>query len=113
MDLLAQIKYHYGDDFEKLNMLRDWIGQVYEVTNKNKRYITKVFRKEHTRQALQSVEVMMYLKDNNFPVPGIIPALDGNKYFVYHDRIVVLYEYIDGEHADQAGNLFTVGEQSG
>jgi len=113
MDFLVEIQLHYGNNFEKLNMIRDWIGQVYEVTNENKRYIAKVFRKEHTKQALQSVEVMTYLKDNNFPVPSIITTLDGNKYFVYKHQVVVLYEYIDEEFVDKASNLYTLGKQSG
>jgi Putative homoserine kinase type II (protein kinase fold) len=113
VDLFAQIKLHYGNDFHKLNMVRDWIGQVYEVTNGNTQYIAKVFRKEYTSQALQSVEVMTYLKDKNFPVPGIITTLNGTRYFVYNNQIVVLYEYINGECVDIDRNLFNLGKQSG
>jgi Ser/Thr protein kinase RdoA (MazF antagonist) len=113
MDFLKQINVNYGTDNKNLNMIRDWIGQVYEVTNNNKKYIIKKFRKEHTKQALQSVEVMTYLKDNNFPVPSIIPTLNGNKHFVYNNQVVVLYEYIVGEDVDKESKLFTVGKQSG
>jgi len=113
MDFVSQIKLHYGINFKKINMIRDWIGQVYEVINGNKRYIIKVFRKEHTKQALQSVEVMTYLKDKTFPVPCIITTLNGNRYFVYKNQIVVLYEYIVGECVDKASHLIPVGKQSG
>lgn len=109
MDFLAQIKLHYGNDFQKLHMIRDWIGQVYEVSSENKRYIAKIFRKEHKQQALQSVEVMVYLKENNFPVPSLITTLDGNKYFVYNNQIVVLYEYVVGECVDEC----IIGKQAG
>lgn len=113
MDFLAQIKLHYGNDFQKLHMIRDWIGQVYEVSSENKRYIAKIFRKEHKQQALQSVEVMVYLKENNFPVPSLITTLDGNKYFVYNNQIVVLYEYVVGECVDEANSICIIGKQAG
>lgn len=113
MDFLAQIKLHYGNGFKQINLIRDWIGQVYEVTNGNKRYIAKVFRKEYTRQALQSVEVMAYLKDNNFPVPDIITTLNGYRYFVFNNQIVVLYEYITGECVDKESSLYNIGKQAG
>jgi Ser/Thr protein kinase RdoA (MazF antagonist) len=113
MDFLEQIKLFYGNDFNEINMLRDWIGKVFEVTNENKRYIAKVFRKEYTNQALQSVEVMTYLKDKDFPVPSIINTLKGNKYFLFNNQVVVLYEYINGECVDKASNLFMIGRQSG
>lgn len=113
MHFIAQIKYHYGNDFEKINLIRDWIGQVYEVKDENQRYIAKIFRKEHTKQALQSIEIMAYLKDNNFPVPSIISTIKGSKYFSYNDQIVVMYEYIAGKDMDTSTNLFTIGKQSG
>ncbi len=113
MDLLEQIRLHYGNGFNQLNMIRDWIGQVYEVTNGNKRYIAKIFRKEYTRQALQAIEVMTYLKDNNFPVPYIALTLSGNRYFVYNSQIVVLYEYIEGECPEKESSLIHIGKQCG
>ena len=113
MDILAQIKSHYGNDYKELHMIRDWIGQVYEVTSDKKRYIIKIFRKEHKSQALQTIEVMTYLKDNNFPVPRIITTLDGNKYIEYNSRIVVMYEYIVGECVDNTDDLGIIGKQSG
>lgn len=113
MEFLAQIELNYGNDFKNLNMIRDWIGQVYEVTKDNKRFIIKKFRKEHTKQALQSVEVMTYLKEINFHVPSIITTLKKKKHFVYNNQVVVLYEYIVGECVDKIGNLFAVGKQSG
>lgn len=113
MDLLVQIKLHYGIDFKSLILIRDWIGQIYEITDENNKYIAKVFRKEYTKQALQSVEVMTYLRYNNFPVPSIIKTQKGSKHFIYNNRIVVLYEYINGESVDKASKILTIGGQTG
>lgn len=113
MDLLMLINSYYGIGYKKISLIRDWIGQVYEVIYEDKRYVAKVFRKEHTKQALQSVEIMTYLKIRKFPVPSIITTLNGNKYFIYNNQIVVLYEYIDGEPVNKVGNLFTIGKQYG
>lgn len=113
MDLLEHMKLHYGINFDKLELIRDWIGQVYEVANGDTRFITKVFRNEYTQDALQSIEVMTYLRENKFQVPDIFMTLQGSRYFVYNNQIVVLYEYIDGEGIDKAGNLFDAGTRCG
>jgi Ser/Thr protein kinase RdoA (MazF antagonist) len=113
MNLLSQVRLAYGNNFGELNLVRDWIGQVYELTDKNKRYILKVFRKEQTNAAIQSVGVMQYLYNNNFSVPNIIETKEGNGYFTYKNQIVVLYECIVGKEMDKGTNLFYVGEQTG
>ena len=113
MDLLAQIKIYYGKNFLELKLIRDWIGKVYELTNENKRYIVKVFRKDYTKEALQSIKVMTYLKDNNFKVPDIIATLSGEKYFLANKQVVVLYEYINGDLVDKGSKLLNIGKQAG
>lgn len=109
LDLLEQINLYYGIVFDKFELVRDWIGQVYVGIHNNIRYIVKVFRTQHTKEALQAIEVMAYLKNNEFNIPGIYNTLQGSKYFVYHHHMVVLYEYILGEDMEKAGDLTEVG----
>lgn len=113
MNLLEYIKLYYGNGYDNLTLLRDWIGQVYEITKGEKRYIAKVFRKEYTKQALQPVAVMQYLRKNSFPVPDIIKTLAGNSSIEYNNQTVVLYEFIDGQDMEKASNLITIGRQTG
>lgn len=113
MDLLVQIKLNHGNDFMNLKLIRDWIGKVYEISNGSKRYIVKIFLKDYTKEALQSIEVMTYLKDNNFKVPDIITTLNGNRYFIANNQVVVLYEYVDGELVEKGSKLCSIGKQAG
>jgi len=113
MELLEKIQAKYGKEFHTAVLLRDWIGQVYEVAADKKRYIAKLFRKEYREQAFQSIEVMRYLKQQGFPVPEILAALDGSFYFEYEGCIGVIYEYIDGEEVDADKHLKDIGMLAG
>lgn len=96
VDLLREIKEHYGEMFEQMTLIRDWIGRVYEVLAGDNRYVAKVFRTEYTNHAIQSVQVMKYLKKQKFSVPDVIDTMSGDGYFLYENQVVVLYEYIQG-----------------
>lgn len=113
MDLLEQIQLSYGSEFKNLKLLRDWIGQVYEGSRDNGKYIVKVFRNQYTNQAIQSAKVMTHLKHNQFPVPKVIMALDGSSYITYKNQIVILYEFIEGNEVEKDENLFEIGAMCG
>lgn len=44
------------------------------------------------------VQLIAFLFDNNYPVPGIIKARDGARVCIYHDKPCVLLEFSAGEH---------------
>lgn len=110
-----QLSKQYGYKFEDIQLLRDWIGQVYIVKCARERYILKIFRKQHSDAARQSVSVMNYLNDNDFPVPVIMKTLSGESLFYTEEdsRVAILYEYIEGIEPDRDLNLKAIGELSG
>lgn len=113
--ILDQLSKEYGCKFEDIHLLRDWIGQVYIVKAENRRYILKIFRKQHSIAAKQSASVMNFLKENDFPVPEIRKTLSGESSFLTAEdsRVAVLYEYIEGTEPDRDQNLKILGELSG
>lgn len=115
MRLIEQLNEHYGCRFDEIELLRDWIGQVYMVKRGRQRYICKVYRIEYTEEALQSCSVMKYLKNNAFPVPIIMATVNGDNHFLLQDdnRVAILYEYVDGVEPERSCSLETIGKQAG
>jgi Ser/Thr protein kinase RdoA (MazF antagonist) len=115
MILLEQLSLRYGYRFEDIQLLRDWIGHVYNVKIGGQRYILKIFRKQYSKAALQSALVMNYLKLNDFPVPAIVPTVNGDSYFLTDEdnQVAILYEYIDGIEPKGKQYLNIIGELSG
>jgi Ser/Thr protein kinase RdoA (MazF antagonist) len=112
--ILEQLSKEYGYKFDDIQLLRDWIGQVYIVKSGSRRYILKIFRKQHFVSAKQSAAVMDYLKEHDFPVPAIIKTLGGESSFLTGEdsRAAVLYEYIEGTEPERNLNLKSIGELS-
>jgi Ser/Thr protein kinase RdoA (MazF antagonist) len=79
------------------------------------KYILKIFRKQHSMAALQSVSVMNYLKNNDFPVPAIMLTVNGDSYFLTNenDQVAILYEYIDGSEPERKQYLEEIGKLTG
>lgn len=115
--LLSALKKEYPVPFEYVELLRDMMGYVCLAKTGEEKYVFKLFREYHTEQALQSVEIMTYLNKTGYPVPQIIPALNGKLYCVIDvqnkRRIGVLYEYIPGKEPDKETDMEALGWQTG
>lgn len=115
MMLLEQLSKHYGMEFMDIQLLRDWIGQVYIVNTADSRYILKIFRKEYQEAAIQSAAAMIFLKKNSFTVPAIMLTENGDYYFLTKkdNQVAILYEYIEGKEPDCKSNLEAIGRLTG
>lgn len=102
MKLMDEIQKKYQCKFDNIKLIRDMIGQVYLLERNSERYVFKLFRKDYSNQAIQSVEIMNYLYKKGYPVSRIINTSDEELYYISktEERIGVLYEYIDGIEPD-------------
>lgn len=118
LDILhSSLKKEYCIPFGQVELLRDMMGYVSLAKAGEEKFVFKLFRDNHTEQALQSIEIMTYLYNNGYPVPQIIPTISGNSYCVVDAqnkrRIGVLYEYIQGEEPDREQDMEALGWQTG
>ena len=74
--LLAAINDRYRINATKLYLYRDMIGSVYFLESDHHKYVFKLFRREATDQALQSLEIISYLHSFDYPVVPIVPMAD-------------------------------------
>lgn len=108
--LLNALRQAYGRDFHDLQLLRDWIGKVYAVTDDaRQRYILKLFRGRQADSALMSAMVMRHLYEKGAGVPQVVPACDGALSFEHEGHVCVLYEFINGAEVERDGKLTELG----
>lgn len=115
MNIAVLLQQYDGFQNSVCRLVRDWIGQVYEIWKDQDRYILKIFRREYTEDAVQSVQVMDFLYQNDFPVPRIVRAAEKNGYCLTEEgAAAVIYEYVEGKEPERTGeNLEMLGETVG
>ena len=99
--LLSILNDQYKTDIKEIYLYRDMIGSVYFASNDTARYVFKLFRTFDDQQALQSVSVIQYLKENDYPVVPIVLTAGGEPYITLDmpegKRIGVLFDYVEGQ----------------
>ena len=108
----------YGLTLSDMSLYRSMIGAVYFLSEKDKRFVFKLYRAFDTKAAIQSTEIIEHLRVNNFPVVSIIPTR-GNKLYSSVEmpegnRVGVLFERIDGKDPDAKGDdIYQIGRVTG
>lgn len=116
-DLIKKLNKFYKLNFEEIYLHRDMIGRVYFVKNSMKKYVLKIYRQFNTEQALQSIDVIQFLRKNDYPVVSIIPTEEGSLYIKLNipegQCIGILYDFIEGIEPNFSTEIINVGQQIG
>ena len=103
-ELLAILREQYNLETASLQFLRDGGGTAYIVKNADRKYLLKVVGNAFARTAHQSVAIMRYLEDQEFPVPQTVLTKDGLPMLEAElngqNVRMVLQKYIDGKEPD-------------
>ena len=101
----------------KVEKLRDWIGYVYLVKCTDKMYIFKIYRHFHNENALNSIGIIQYLMEINYPVTRIVNTQDETPYIIintqYGRHIAILFEYIKGVEPEKEIEIENIARQIG
>jgi Ser/Thr protein kinase RdoA (MazF antagonist) len=97
------------EDAYKINILdiklyRDMIGKVYHIKTKGKSYIFKIYRSSQKETALNSLQILTYLYQQKGPVAKIYLTKSNQSYIDINNELGVLYDYVNGNHADKIKN---------
>ncbi len=107
----------YNMNFDNIKLYRDMIGTVYFLLEKDKRYVFKLYRTFDADAAIQSTEIINYLRSNNFPAVRIIPTRQDKLYTKLEMpegiRVGIMFEHIDGEEPNIEEDIFLIGKLTG
>ncbi len=102
--ILQILQENYDCGIAGVEFLRASGGTTYLVSGEGEKYLLKIAGRAFLDTFRQSVDVMCYLTDREFPVPAIIRTKSGLPMLEISEEgqayLFVLYEYIDGEEPD-------------
>jgi Ser/Thr protein kinase RdoA (MazF antagonist) len=102
---------------DQLRLHRDMIGYVYIAESRAKKYVLKLYRPFDTENALRSIGVLQYLKQQDYPVVSIIPTLAGESHILIDTArgpsVAILFGYLDGSPPDLDTEIVALGRQVG
>lgn len=111
--ILDILQKNYNQKIVSIDFLRNSGGTTYIVNSEEQRFLLKIAGRAFRDTFRQSVKVMQYLSENDFPVPAIIGTRSGTPILEISEEgqedWFVLYEYIEGNEPD----LCVCSEKSG
>lgn len=116
-NLIKILNNFYKLNFQEIYLHREVVGYVYVIKNSLKKYVLKLYRDFNTEEALQSIDVIQYLKKNNYPVVSIVPTEAGSLYIKFGipegQCIGILFDYIEGIEPNLKKEIKNIGQQIG
>lgn len=103
----------YSINFNTLELLRKGGCVSYCLWGENKKYFFKVVPSVFMDTVKQSLNILMYLEEREFPSPRIIVSKNGLPYIEIDESdgkvFGVLFEFIDGQEPDAGENIESIG----
>lgn len=115
--LLDAISRSYSVGVDQIELHRDMIGHVYFCGGSRGRYVLKLYRPHQTGNALNSIGILQYLKESDYPVVSIVPADRGELHIPIDTPdgrcVAILYDYVPGTEPDVETEIADIGLQMG
>ena len=115
--LLNIINARYAIGARDVVLHRDMIGYVYLVQTSARPYVLKLYRPFNSDQAIQTVELVAYLKRSAYPVVSIVCAEDGagciDVSLASSPCKAILYDYVEGVEPAIEEEVERIGRQVG
>lgn len=110
---LELLNQNYPIQFSKAEFLRDGGCISYCAVSGGEKYLFKIVKTAFLETAKQSADIMNYLLVHGFPVPRIIPTINGKPYELSAGTMFILFEFIEGREPDLGEKLEEIGEFTG
>jgi len=107
--ILNTLKNSYGIKSTKLELLRKGGCVSYVVWSENEKFLLKVIPPVFIDTAKQSLDILLYLEQKEFPAPYIVLTKDGLPYVEADKTFLVLFNFIDGHEPDEGEDIEKIG----
>lgn len=103
----------YNIKFKKVKLLRKGGCVSYCVYGENSKCFMKIIPPAFIDTVKQSLDILKYLEEKEFPSPRVILAKNGLPYIEADElngkTYIVLFEFIEGEEPDEGENVEAIG----
>jgi Ser/Thr protein kinase RdoA (MazF antagonist) len=116
-NLINEINRSYPINIKHIELHREMIGKVYFLQSQDKRYTLKIYRSFKTDDALQTIRILDYLKENSYPAVSIIRTEQNESHIILSSQdgccVGILYDYVEGAMPDGKIEAESIGIQIG
>lgn len=116
-NLIKILNQAYPLGFTNIRLHREMIGHVYFAETGTGKYVLKLYRPYNSHQALQSIEIIQFLRTHDYPAVPIIPTKDGSLSITLAgpkgDCTGILYAYIHGKEPNLETEITNLALQTG
>ena len=91
------LKEEYGIEVDSINEINRGTADIFKITSGENKYILKRFSEGRSKESvIKETNIINYLKENGLKVPEYIKTKNGEFYYIYNERVLVLQKFIDG-----------------
>ena len=110
--ILDILRRNYGESIQTVEFLRKGGSESYLVRGQDRTYLLKIVGSAFLETAAQAVSIQAHLWERGFPVPAVIPTVNGRNMLERAEQdektVWILYEYLEGVEPDidrRAGDI--------
>ncbi|MEK3984679.1 hypothetical protein MHB77_14955 [Paenibacillus sp. FSL K6-3166] len=116
-NLINEINRSYPINIKHIELHREMIGKLYFLQSQDRRYTLKIYRSFKTDDALQTIRILDYLKENSYPAVSIIRTEQNESHIILSSQdgccVGILYDYVEGAMPDGKIEAESIGIQIG
>ena len=113
MNILNILNENYFMRFDKLEQLRDGGSTSYAVFSGGDKYFLREIKPAFSDTAVKGVDIQAFLQNKDFSVPSVVRATNGLLYITMDEKLLILYEFIEGSEANPEQDAEAIGELIG
>lgn len=111
--LLRQLREHYSMGFDRIVTNRDMGSTSYVAYVGEKPYFLRAIKPALVSTAIAGVRVQQFLEERKFPVPAVLPTIEGDAWVEWEEGLLVLYPFIEGRDVDPEEDAEAIGALTG
>ena len=111
--LIDILNEHYPIRINCIELIRDMGSIAYLVLAGSDKLFLRVIKPAFFNTAIIGADIQVFLQNKNFPVPQIIFTNENMPYVQKDDKLLILYEFIEGDNSNPEQDAEAIGELVG
>lgn len=108
-EIIDILNEKYRINFDHLELMRDMGSTSYAAFSDGYKYFLRVLNQTFFDTAITGADIQVFLQNQGFPVPPIIFTKEDLPYARTDDKLLILYEFIEGNDSDPERDAEAIG----
>ncbi len=108
-ELMKTVNENYPIHVKRIEFTRDMGSTSYTLFSNTHKYFLRVIKPSLFDTAITGADIQLFLQERDFPVPPIILTKENLPYVKSQNRLLILYEFIEGDDCDPEQDAEAIG----